>query len=169
MKALGMLVIVMAGFALGYARRADMLRREQILNELGALAAAFRANAQYEHDSALVCLERFAAGERGCTLSFLPLVLEDVDSGELLGAALKNRYTEWRERDHLNMSFSAEIADFLGGLAASSRQTEINRCAYIESRVAEELTSVRGENSQRRGYYETVYTLAGAAVSIALM
>ena len=164
-----MFIVVMAGFALGYSRRADMLRRERVLSELGALAAAFRANAQYEHDSALVCLEKFAASERAAALSFLPLALEDADGGELLGAALKNRYLEWRERERLTASLAADTADFLEGLAASSRQTEINRCAYIESRVAEELTAVRGENAQRRGFYETVYTLAGAAVAIALM
>ena len=169
MKALGILFIVMAGFAMGYSRRADMLARERVLSELGALAAAFRANAQYEHDSALVCLEKFAVSERGSTLSFLPLALEDADGGELLGTALKNRYLEWRERERINTSLSAETADFLEGLAASSRQTEINRCAYIESRVAEEFSAVRGENAQRRGFYETVYTLAGAAVAIALM
>ena len=169
MKVFGMLVIVIAGFALGYSRRADMLKRERVLAELGALAAAFRVNAQFEHESALVCLERFAASERADALSFLPLALEDADGGELLGTALKNRYHEWRERDRLSSGLSSEIADFLEGLAASSKQTEINRCAYIEGRVAEELTAVRGENAQRRGFYETVYTLAGAAVAIALM
>ncbi|MDO4567295.1 MAG: hypothetical protein Q4B42_08185, partial [Oscillospiraceae bacterium] len=153
MKPLGVILTLLAAFALGYSKRRAKLKREALLGETAAFVYLYRSNIEFGQSSVLSLLESAAANERTASLGFLDEALERIEGGEALPAALRESFLNWGARDIISKAIGGEICAFLSQLATSGREDELRRCDHLTSLLAEELREVRIENNQKRGFY----------------
>lgn len=162
------MVLVVAGYLLGHARRSGLVLAETVLDQLIQLfkelrgAVEFSAGGMAEHMA--VC----AAKESYRKLEFLKIALA-ASPGRSLGNNLTEAFERWETAARLTGDERAVVCGLLAGLGSESARGELAKLGFALERLETALEQRREYNKKHKGYYEIIFTLTGIAVAIMLI
>ncbi len=169
MKFIGAVCIVVAGFFLGYTRRAAQVKSERTVWALSQLFGELADSIEYRARALGEVLDLLCAAEKYAALDFLPACCRLRDAGETLHDALCKSFLHSACAASLSGGEHGEALEVLRALGCETDVLAVNRLRAAGERFAGFARARRDANSRRAGYYETIYTLAGAAAAIALL
>jgi stage III sporulation protein AB len=168
-KAAGALVVIVASYIAGRFKRADMLLGERITAQLIRFLGELKNAVQYRAGSLVAAVGECAAKESCDQLGFLADAAfgPDVDSG--LGWALTSAFSRWNRLPLLTREEREALNGLFSELGSGFSSSEISRIELAAERLKASLEARRAANDKKRGYYETLFTLAGIALAIVLI
>ncbi len=169
MKLTGSVFIVLSFFLIGYTKRKKQLELQRIYEQLTAFVRLVKNDVQYTSSTTPQILEKAAACGDYLLLSFIDAALERVEKGGEFTKELCGAFEEFALRVRLTVNSREALADLFASSAEINSQELNEKCAVCDELLREALESTKAENAQKKGVYETVYTLLGAAVCIALV
>lgn len=169
MKIVGALFIVAASFVFGFMRRSGYLKEELLLKKLSELLYEIRDNIEFRSNALKDVIINCAVNDKYADLDFLPLTLEKLDSGETLKVAITNAFEESDCAAKLKKSEGLELIELFTSMGSDVEDVVIQNIDYVISRLNETKQQLSEQNKKQKGYYETLYTLAGAAAAVALL
>lgn len=168
LKALGALMILCAGGALGWRRGEVYVRRVQVLGELCAFLGAVRRELHFRCGRTE---EILAGAQRNTRLAALPLYFLELDAGSGLQAEL-DRALCCTEREIADVTLPPERAVLRGALeslGACGAQEEEQRLAHAQAELEQALTAAREQAAVQQKLYRTVGLSLGAAAALLLL
>ena len=169
MKLIGAVCIVIASFFLGYTRRASKLKGEKIAFAFSELYSDIADSIEYRSRELGEVLDVLCAAEKYARLDFLVESCRLRDAGGNLHEALCGGFTRSDCAGSLNVDERAEAFEVLGSLGCETDALSVNRLRAAAERFTVFARARHDVNKSRNGYYEVLYTLAGAAAAIVLL
>ena len=169
MKLIGALFVVASAFALGALLRAGKLREEKILRTLLAFLKDLRDNIEFKTNALRDVVAHCALNDRYAMLDFLPDTLSRLDAGANLKNALCAAYEHSECAARLDEGDARELTQLFGCMGGEIDEIVLQSIGYTCARLEESISAKAEQNKKQKGYYESLFALAGAAVAIMLV
>ncbi len=169
MKLVGALFLVVSAYVLGALIRAEKLRGEEILRTLLLFLRRVRDNIEYGASPLRELVDRCAADERYAALDFLPGALGRLEAGEPLKTALCGAFWDSDCATKLDKGDAQELGRLFEQIGESLDAVAVRSLDYLGSRLQDSLALRQEQNKKQKGFYESLCSLAGAAVAILLL
>ena len=169
MRIAGSLFIVLSFFLIGYTKRKKSVCRQEVYEQLIRLTYRIKNEIEFSTLSVSEMLEAVSAGGEFDELVFLDEALAKADKSNDFTACVCNSFSAFCELRRLERGCACAMYELLNSVCVLNSQVIVEKCCSCAQLLEESVRVVKDENRQKRGYYETVYTLIGAAVSIALI
>lgn len=167
-KALGALLVLYAGGALGWRRSGTAMRRVQMLEEMCAFLDALQNELHFRCGRTE---ELLASAQQAARLTALPLYFTDLHAGCGLQTELDGALNR-TEREIMDVTRSEERAllrrslEDLGGYPAKEEE---QRLAWARERLKKTLTDAYSEAAQQCRLYRTIGLSLGGAAALLLL
>ncbi len=168
-KIIGFAFIVAASGLLGFTKRNEAGEAQKICGQIHEFLCEISQCIELKFQSLPDFLIRASASERYAMLEFLGDACTKIEDGESLRKALIVSLKEW---DKSRLLSRDEVEELIGafytlgeGNAAQEALKLIPVTEFFKARAEER----KLQNEKKRGMYETVYALVGAAVAIVLV
>ncbi|MEA5051319.1 MAG: hypothetical protein VB021_07575 [Oscillospiraceae bacterium] len=168
MKGVGCCFIVAAFFVLGRIRKARLLDGARILEQLILLCGEMRYAMTFTSASLLTSLRDFSLRESFSRLGFLGGALRRLGAAGTLRQALLEALGEWDGRELLTREELSVLTGLFDNFAGESADRETEKLSLACARLSQALEVRRADRRTARGYYELLYTLAGAVLAVVL-
>lgn len=169
MKTVGAIVIIVTSYILGHARRGIMLLGAEIVDQFVQLFKELRSAIAHGMGSLTALLETCAYKESYNKLTFLAMISSNPKAADNLCDALCDAFEDWESRNSLTKDEAAVISGLLQNIGESGAQNELAKLDFAIERLEQALQGRCTLNEKRKGFYETVFTLTGAALAILLI
>lgn len=169
MKLVGALFIVASAFVLGALIRGGKLRAEQMLRSLILFLKNIQDNIEYKTNPLREVVARCAVNDRYAALDFLPDTLRKLDAGANLKNALCLSFDQSDCAAKLGAGDAQEVMRLFEGMGGEVDDVVLQSIHYTATRLEESLDAKAEQNKKQKGYYESLFTLAGAAIAVMLI
>jgi len=169
MKVAGAIVIIIASYIIGYSRRSAMLLGEKIIGQFIHLIKEIKSSVEYGVGSLADLVASSADKESYDKLTFLSKACASDEMHSSLSGALCTAFDGWEHSQTLSKDERAVVKTLLSDIGKSSSDGEISKLDFAAERLKASLETRHEFNSHRRGYYETIYLLAGIAIAIIII
>lgn len=169
MKLLGLLTIIAVGYLFGATKRKTMLLREEYTARFLLLFGEMKYVFKYKSSSLVDSLFDSAQNDDNKRLAFMEAAEQSVRDNKSLNASLVEAFRQSTEKKYLNANEIKEIEEAFRVFGTQSEEKELEKLEYVILKLKETLEAKRAENKSKKGYFETIYSLAGVALSIMLI
>lgn len=169
MKLFGAVFIIFSSFILGVSKRNSQLRCAKIIEQFIRWCEALKDNIEYKSLSLSDFVDRTAVSERYALLDFLPISCQLSDKGKTIREALVNALVNSSSYLMLNGEEKQEMVTLFNEIGSDTDISEIQKLSISVANLSGILEQRKQHNNSRKGFYESIFTLAGAAVSIVLL
>ena len=169
MKIVGAVVIIIASYIIGYLRRSNMLLGEKIISQLIHLIKEIKNSVEYGVGSLSEFFEKCAYRESYDKLTFINKACNSDEMNYSLSGALCAALNDWEHVSLITKDEMSVIRALFENIGKDLSGNEISKLDFAAERLKAALDARHELNSKRRGYYETIYVLAGIAVAILLI
>ena len=169
MKFIGTVFLVFASFFLGHARRGAKIKGEKIMSAFSSFFGEIADSIEYRSRSMGEILDTLSVTEKYADLDFLPLSCRFRDQGLNLQQAICKGFSQSDCIQSMSMQEKAEAMDMIQSLGCETDALAISRLRCAGEQFHSFAQNRHESNKQQNGYYETMYTLIGAAIAIVLL
>ncbi len=169
MKIAGCVFIVLAAFALGFTKKSRILDGERMTELLLRLFSELRYAMAFKSGSLIEALESISEQALFSRLDFLGGALRQYKETGALRPALCDAFCAWGDYAALNEEEQRAALGLFESLGTQSGDRESEKLSLACARLEASLSVRRDDRRAKRGYYELLYTLAGAVVAIILL
>ena len=169
MKIAGAMLIIITAYMIGRIKRGSALVGERVLDQIIQLFKEIKSSIEHSVGSLVNTITTSSCKEVYNKLGFLAKVAVDQKTGLYLGEVLCRAFDSWEYAASLTKDERAIITGVFNVIGSDSGKSEVTKLDFAVERL-EELHKARRENNKKhKGYYETVFTLAGIAAAILLI
>ena len=169
MKTAGAVVIIVAAYIFGHMKRGTKLESERILGQMVKLMGEIKSSVEHSAASLVHTITTCAYKEAYNKLGFLAKAVVDPRTDLYLGEVLCDALQNWENASLLSRDERSLIIGVLCEIGSDCGKNETAKLGFAIERLEETLETRRESNKKHKGYYETIFTLAGIAAAILLI
>ncbi|NLC79421.1 MAG: hypothetical protein GX683_06835 [Ruminococcaceae bacterium] len=169
MKALGIVLIIFVSFLLGYGKRSEQLKGERLTELFSDLFGEIKYQISYSGNPLTEILISLSSTEKYSKFNFISDALNRLKNEN---KPIANALVEAFDGSAVKAVLSGEerecVQNVFSDFAKKSKEREVEKLEEARRFFLKSAEDKRAANDKKRGYYETLYTLAGTVIAIIL-